>query len=204
MIRRIRGELVNAYPESVLVDVGGIAYEVHVPEPVREALCDRGFGTTIELFTYYYLQSDSARSMPCMIGFQTELQLDFFRRLLDVPRMGPLAALRAFVLPVGRLARAIELQDTQVLKSLPGIGQQRAQVIIATLQGKLGEFVDVAELPEVEVAGPRSDLEADALEVLSQLGLSRIDALRGIIQVTEADPELQSADEIVREVFRQR
>ncbi len=204
MIRRIRGELVAAYDESVLLDVGGMAYEVHVPAPAREALCDRGIGSTVELFTYYYLQSDGNRSTPYLIGFSTELERAFFQRVLDVPRMGPLATLRALALPVGRIARAIELQDTGLLKSLPGIGQQRAQVIVATLQGKLGEFVDVAELPEVEVAGPRSDLEADALEVLSQLGLSRSDALRSIIQVTEADPELESANDIVREVFRQR
>ncbi len=204
MIRRLRGELVSAYSESVLIDVGGLAYEVYTPAPVREALCDRGVSTTVELLTYYYLQSDGNRATPYLIGFQTELQRQFFERLLDVRGLGPMAALRAFVLPVGRIARAIELQDTGVLQSLPGIGRQRARDMIATLQGKLGEFVDVAELPEVEVAGPRSDTEADALEVLMQLGLSRSDALRSIIQVTEANPDLEATDEIVREVFRQR
>jgi len=204
MIRRIRGELVGAYDESVLLDVGGMTYEVHVPAPVREAVCDRGTGSTVELFTYYYLQSDGNRSTPYLIGFSTELERAFFERLLDVPRMGPLAALRALALPVGRIARAIELQDTEVLKSLPGIGRQRARDMVATLQGKLGEFVDVAELPEVEFAGPRSDIETDALAVLVQLGISHADALHGIVQVTEASPDLQSADEIVREVFRQR
>ncbi len=204
MIRRIRGELVGVYAESVLIDVGGLAYEVYAPAPVREALSDRGLGSTVELFTYYYLQSDGNRATPYLIGFQTELQRQFFERLLEVPRMGPMAALRAFVLPVGRIARAIELQDTGVLRSLPGIGRQRARDMVATLQGKLGQFVDIAELPEVEAAGPRSDLEADALEVLTQLGLARSDALRSIVAVTTANPELQSADEIVREVFRKR
>ena len=91
-----------------------------------------------------------------------------------------------------------------MLKSLPGVGPQRARDMIARLKGKLGEFVDVAELPEVELAGPRSDTEADALEVLMQLGLSRADALHSIIQVTEADPDLQATHDIAREVFRQR
>ena len=204
MIRRIRGELVSIDSQSVLIDVGGIGYEVEVPEPVREAMSDRGLGSTVELFTYYYLQSDGNRVTPYLIGFQTELQRSFFERLLEVPRMGPMATLRALVLPVGRIARAIELQDTGLLKSLPGIGQQRAQVMVASLQGKLGQFVDVTEQLEVELAGPRSDTEADALEVLIQLGLSRSDALHSIIQVTEADPDLKATDEIVREVFRQR
>ena len=204
MIRRIRGELVGAYAESVLIDVGGLSYEVHVPEPVREAVWDRGLGSTVELFTYYYLQSDGNRATPWLIGFQTELQLEFFERLLDVPRMGPLAALRALVLPVGRIARAIELQDEHLLKSLPGVGRQRARDLVATLQGKLGAFVDMAELPEVAMAGPRSDTESAALEVLMQLGVSRAEALHSIVQVTAADPSLTAVDEIVREVFRQR
>ena len=204
MIRRIRGELVSIDSQAVLIDVGGIGYEVEVPEPVREALSDRGLGSTVELFTYHYLHEEAARITPHLVGFQTEMQRDFFQRLLEVPRIGPMAALRAFVLPAGRLAHAIEVEDIDVLKSLPGVGPQRARDMIARLKGKLGQFVDIAELPEVEAAGPRSDLEADALEVLTQLGLARSDALRSIVAVTTANPELQSADEIVREVFRQR
>ena len=204
MIRRIRGELVSIDSQAVLIDVGGIGYEVEVPEPVREALSDRGLGSTVELFTYHYLHEEAARITPHLVGFQTETQRDFFQRLLEVPRIGPMGALRAFVLPTGRLAHAIEVEDIDVLKSLPGVGPQRARDMIARLKGKLGQFVDIAELPEVEAAGPRSDTEADALEVLMQLGLSRSDALHSIVAVTTANPELQSADEIVREVFRKR
>lgn len=206
MIRRIRGELVAADEESVLLAVGGLTYEVIVPEPVRERLSERGLGSTVELFTYYYLQSDANRSTPYLLGFETDLQRRFFQRLTEVPRMGPLSVIRALVLPVGRIARAIELQDTALLQQLPGVGRQTARALIATLQGKLGEFVDVAELPEVEalVGGPRSDLEADALEVLMQLGFSQGDALRRLRQASEAHPEAESADELVREVFRQR
>ncbi len=206
MIRRIRGELVATYPASVLLEVSGLTYEVFVPEPVRERLSERGLGSQVELFTYYYLQSDANRITPYVLGFETELQRRFFERLLDVPRMGPMTALRAFVLPVGRIARAVELQDNHLLQQLPGVGRQKARDMIATLQGKLGEFVDVTELPEMEAAvtGPQSDLEADALEVLMRLGVSRGDALRRLRQVTEAHPETESADELIREVFRQR
>ena len=206
MIRRIRGELVATYRESVLVEVNGLAYEIILPEPVRERLAERGPGSTVELFTYYYMQNDGNRGTPYLLGFENELQRRFFERLLEVPRMGPLSTLRAFVLPLGRIARAIELQDSHLLQQLPGIGRQRARDMIATLQGKLGEFVDATELPDVEAAigGPQSDLEAQALEVLMQIGVSRGDALRRLRQVTDAHPDAESADEIVREVFRQR
>ena len=205
MIRRIRGELIAIRPESALVDVNGLVYEVFVPRPVRDRISERGIGNHVELFTYYYMQSDGNRITPYLLGFETELQRQFFERLLDVPRMGPLSALRAFILPVGRIAHAVELQDNALLEELPGVGKQTARALIAALQGKLGQFVDAAELPEVEglVTGPCSDLEADALEVLMQLGLARNDALRRLRQVTEAHPDIDSADELVREVFRQ-
>jgi len=206
VIRRIRGDLVAASGESVLLAAGGLTYEVIVPEPVRDRLGERGLGSTVELFTYYYLQSDGNRITPYLLGFETDVQRRFFQRLTEVPRMGPLSAIRAFVLPVGRIAHAIELQDTRLLQELPGVGRQTARALIATLQGKLGEFVDAAELPEVEapLSGPRSDLEADALEVLLQLGFSHGDALRRLRQAAEAYPDTDSADELVREVFRQR
>ena len=83
---------------------------------------------------------------------------EFFEKLLEVPRLGPMSALRALIIPVAEIARAIELQDETFLKKLPGVARQRARDMIATLQGKLAAFVDalrslrltVNNHPEVE------------------------------------------------------
>jgi len=92
-----------------------------------------------------------------------------------------------------------------VLQSLPGVGKQKARDIIATLQGKLGQFVDIKELEaEVPVERPLSDVEADALEILSQLGFSRSDALKSISAILTEEAELDSAEEVVRRVFASR
>jgi len=104
MIRRVRGELLAVEAESALVDVAGLAYEVLLPPPLRDRLAERGLGSTVELYTYHYLQSDGNRVTPYLLGFETELQREFFERLLDVPRLGPLSALRALILPVGEIA----------------------------------------------------------------------------------------------------
>lgn len=206
MIRRIRGQLAGLQKESVLVETGGLTYQVFLPPHVRDRFEGYALGTEIELSTYHYLQSDPAKSVPVLLGFENDTQRDFFELLTDVPRMGPRAALRAFALPVPTLAKAIELQDTKLLKTLPGIGAQKAKDMIATLAGKLGRFVDIKELERgVEAAErPLEDFEADALDVLTQLGTSRADALEAIQQVREADPELKSADEVVRRVFQSR
>lgn len=206
MIRRIQGRLAAVHEDSVLVEVGGLTYEVFLPSYVREGFEGRPSGGEVEFATYHYLQSDPAKSVPVLLGFENDAQRDFFELLTDVPRIGPRAALRAFALPVGTLAKAIELQDTKLLKSLPGVGAQKAKDMIATLAGKLGRFVDVRELERAGEAAeqPLQSFETDALEVLAKLGMNRADAVAAIQQAREEDPGLTEPDEIIRRVFQSR
>lgn len=206
MIRRIRGKLVSVHEECALIQTGGLTYEVLLPPHVRECLLGRPAGSEVELATYHYLQTDPAKSVPVLLGFETDVQRDFFEALTDVPRMGPRAALRAFALPVPTLAKAIELEDARLLKTLPGVGAQKAKDMIATLAGKLGRFLDADELERAATASeqPLAEFEADALAVLAQIGMNRADALQAVRQVREEDPTLTSADELVRRVFRNR
>ncbi len=204
MIRRLRGELLEVGPEWALVDLGGLAYQVVLPPPVRDRLAERPPGSTVDLYTYYYMQTDGNRVTPYLLGFESETQREFFERLLEVPRLGPLSALRSMVLPVAQLARAVELQDEGMLRKLPGVGRQRARDIIATLQGKLTVFLDAADLPEaVPLTPPQNETEQEALEVLLQLGFNRNDALRALRQAATASPEA-GPDELVRLVFQHR
>jgi Holliday junction DNA helicase RuvA len=204
MIRRLRGELLEVGPEWALVELGGLAYEVLLPAPVRDRLTERPPGATVDLYTYYYMQTDGNRVTPYLLGFESETQREFFERLLEVPRLGPLSALRSMVLPVAQLARAVELQDEGMLRKLPGVGRQRARDIIATLQGKLTLFLDAADLPEaVPLTPPQNETEQEALEVLLQLGFNRNDALRALRLAAGAHPDA-GAEELVRLVFQQR
>lgn len=206
MIRRLRGQLAGVEEEGVLVEVAGVTYEVFVPPHVREVLEGRSPGSEVDLCTYHYYAVDPSKSLPMLFGFENEVQREFFLLLTDVPRLGPRAALRAFSLPVATIARAIELQDTRLLKSLPGVGPQKAKDMVATLSGKVGRFVDAGELARAgePVERPLSEFEADALHVLLQLGMTRPDALHAIQAACEASPEVASADEIVRLVFQRR
>jgi Holliday junction DNA helicase RuvA len=205
VIKRLRGEIVKVGPESVWLEVAGLTYEIMLPPPVRDGMHDRGLGTEVELYTYYYMQTDGNRVTPYLLGFQNETQRELFEHLLEVPRMGPLSALRAFSLPVGELARAVESEDEGVLKQLPGVGKQLARSIIASLQGKLTRFMSEEELETaVPLTEPQTELEEEALAVLVQLGLSHNEALRSLRQITAAHPEVTSTDALVRLVFQQR
>lgn len=204
MICRIRGSLVSVGPETVEVEVGGLGYEISVSPATAEHLSEREAGTTVELHVYNFLQIDGNRGLPVLMGFESPGHLRFFERLLDVPRFGPRGALRSMTIPVATYAKAIEIGDTKLLRSLQGVGPQKAKDIVASLQGKMGPFVDVAEVEEARrpAAKPESDAEDEALLVLESLGVTRAEALRSILALREHDPPLTTADEIVKAVFR--
>jgi Holliday junction DNA helicase RuvA len=150
------------------------------------------------------MQTDGNRVTPFLLGFESETQREFFERLLEVPRLGPMSALRCMVLPVAQLAHTIELQDEGMLRKLPGVGRQRARDIIATLQGKLAIFLDAADLPEaVPMFPPQNQTEQEALEILLQLGSNRNEALRALRQAAGTNPDA-GPEELVRLVFQQR
>lgn len=206
MIRRLRGELASLDGESVELNVGGLGYELLVAPPTRDRLAEREVGSTVELYTHYFMTIEGARVTPVLMGFETTTQRGFFERLLDVPRFGPRSALRSLTIPVATYARAIELSDTRLLKSLPGVGPQKAKDIVATLQGKLGPFVDAEE---IEAARPLegqlgSDAEQEAALVLASIGMSQAEVVQAILRARQQDPVPQTADEIVKAVFRRR
>ena len=204
MIRRMRGELGEIGPETVEIIVGGLGYEVVVPPSIAEHLAEREPASEIELYTYQFMAIEGARGTPVLMGFETPAQRDFFERLLDVPRFGPRSAIRSLSIPVAMYAKAIEIGDTKLLKSLPGVGPQKAKDMVATLQGKVGRYLDVAEVEASRppAGPPESDVEEQALLVLEQLGMTRADALRAVLHLRDAQPDLATADQIVKAVFR--
>ncbi|MCX7597843.1 MAG: helix-hairpin-helix domain-containing protein [Armatimonadetes bacterium] len=202
MISRLRGLLRAIDRESCEVDVGGVSYHVLLPPSVAERLAERPLGSEVELYTYYYLQTDPQKAIPVLLGFENRRQRDFFELLTQVPKFGPRAALRAMALPVATLARAIEAQDLRLLRSLPGVGPQRAKDLVAALEGKVAGFVQVVEGEAAVPLEPASEAEADAVDVLEQLGVPRADALRRVAAVRRDHPQVETADEIVRLAFR--
>jgi len=202
MISRLRGSLRAIDREGCEVEVGGVSYHVLLPPSVAERLAERPLGSEVELYTYYYLQTDPQKAVPVLLGFESRQQRDFFELLTQVPKFGPRAALRALALPVATLAQAIEAQDLRLLRSLPGVGPQRAKDLVATLEGRVAAFTKAAEGEAVVRLEPSSEAEADAIDVLEQLGMPRADAMRRVAVVRREHPDAETADEIVRLAFR--
>jgi Holliday junction DNA helicase RuvA len=202
MIGQVRGQLLRVREDVALVEAGGLAYEVTVSPVLAERLRSLGVGADVSLVTFHYLQSDPSKQVPVLIGFESEAQREFFLELITVARLGAKSAVRALTMPIGQIARAIEMGDARRLQALPGIGRQKAKDIIAKLQGKVGRYVDVEE---AEAPRPiELEIEEEALEVLLQVGYTQADALKAIGDVTCGDGQYESAEEIIQTVFRRR
>ncbi|NCO42934.1 MAG: hypothetical protein COZ06_19385 [Armatimonadetes bacterium CG_4_10_14_3_um_filter_66_18] len=206
MISRLSGVLLSRRPNQYVVDVGGLGYEVLVPTAVDRMLVDKQPGDALELFTMYYLQLDPTKAVPVLIGFVNELQKEFFGQLLTVPRLGPKIALTIFSVPMSEVAQAIEQGNATFLKQLPGVGTQKAKDLIATLQGKVAKYALMKDQPSASagVAADASEAMEDASLALTQLGHTRAEAERMLMDAMREAGQPQSAAELLRIVYRRQ
>jgi Holliday junction DNA helicase RuvA len=203
VIRFVHGELVSVDDNSAIVDVGGIGYEVNVSPPFAEELREQGTGSHVRIYTYHCERGGAAGSgTPMLVGFGRELDREFFEELLSVHQLGPVGACKAMAAPVPNIAKAISLGDETELKKLPGVGKQRARDMISKLQDKMEPYLVGAEPTAEQPEG--DELTAEALAILTQLGLSQSEALQRISAVREDQPDIDEADELVRAVFRRK
>jgi holliday junction DNA helicase RuvA len=203
MIARISGKITGKGDNFLLIEVNGISYEVFLPVMVMQQLGETlKPESPINLITYHYVHSDPSRSIPVLIGFLSEVEKEFFESFITVSGIGPKAALRALNKPISQIARAIDEGDIVFLKSLPGIGQQRAKEIIAKLQNKVGKFGLIKD-EHVRVEKVKSDFEKEVQAVLMQLGYKKAEADQMVKNALEhACGSLNSTEELLNEVYK--
>lgn len=205
MISRICGKLIEKHEDSLLIEVGGLCYEVLIPRTIMGAIEEaKSEDGTIGLVTFHYLQTDSAKSIPVLIGFLNEIEKEFFECFITVSGVGPKAALRALNLPISTIAAAIDSGNITLLQSLPGIGAQRAKEIIAKLQGKVGKFGLIQDGNMSKIPSLKEDTQSEALQVLLQLQYKRSEARRMIQEAMVRNPAAKTTEEILNEVYKQR
>jgi Holliday junction DNA helicase RuvA len=202
MFSRITGRIVERAENSVLVDVGGIGYEVLLPPCVSEKLRHPdGQPVTLEIYPSFALEGNSGRFT--FFGFTNAIEREFFEALITVASIGPKTAARAFSLPMARIARAIESNDYATLISLPGIGKQKARDIVAKLQGKVTKFLLIQDA-QPEPAQSIPGFAEEALAVLLQLEYKRAEAEAMIKSTLEATPEIADAETLLAQIYRQK
>jgi Holliday junction DNA helicase RuvA len=205
MIARIKGKVAQKGKNNLLIEINGLCYEVFLPAAVMQRLDENIHPDgDISLLTYHYHQVEPSRSTPMLIGFLNEVEKEFFEVFITVSGIGPRAALKALNQPISLIAQAIDEANINFLKSLPGIGQQKAKEIIAKLQNKVGKF-GLFQDHRVGNAGTKTkDVEEEALSVLTQLEYKKADAVDMINKALERKPEIKTAEELLNEVYKQR
>ncbi len=206
MISRLHGTLVERRDSRVLLETNGLTYEVWIPAAILRGL-ERQVGSDgkIRLVTFHYHQVEPSRATPVLIGFTNDIEREFFETFITVSGIGPRAAVKAINQPIPLIARAIDDGNLDFLRSLPGIGPQRAKEIVAKLQGKVGKYALIPEQEETEAASKvPSDAATEALEVLLQLQYKRQEAQVMIKSALSRNARLSNAEEILNEVYKQR
>lgn len=212
MIATLTGRLRRRLDDRVVLEVGGVGYEVALPpialRALESATADPGDkASELQLVIYYHATRDQPR--PVLIGFTSDLDKEFFEKLITVKDIGPMVAARALAAPVGELAAAIARQDEKYLRALPGIGPQKAKNIVAQLQAKVGKFALAREgaVPE-PVAGTAAPPDAEGLremvwEVLvKQLGHRPSEASQLITDALRRRPDAASPEALFDEIYR--
>jgi holliday junction DNA helicase RuvA len=172
--------------------------------PSVAAKVDAAPGAPVALEVYAQLQIDGNAGRYVFFGFTNTVEREFFEALISVAGVGPKAAARAFSAPMGRIARAIDDGDHVFLKTLPGIGQQKARDIVAKLQGKVGRFLLIQDAPARPEPPAMPDFAAEALAVLLQLAYRRPEAEQMITETLAAAPAVRDAETLLAEIYRQR
>ena len=203
MISFLEGKLLKKNEDRVVVLSNGIGYEVLLPSIVRRTYNDKKAGEEgdhVKLHIFYH-QSER-QPKPVLVGFNSDVEKEFFEKFIKVEAIGPTAAVRALVLPVPEIARAIEERDVMTLEKMKGIGKRTAEKIVATLNGKVGKFALMKEEMITSTVEPE-DLKRQVEDVLvKQLGHKRNEATQMVNEALLKNPDITSPEGLFEEVYR--
>ncbi|MFP4193355.1 MAG: Holliday junction branch migration protein RuvA [Desulfobacterales bacterium] len=200
MIAYLEGTLLKKESDRILLLVNHVGYEVLVPAFVMETIAPGQLGGNLAFYIYYHQTEHQPK--PVLIGFNLEAEREFFELFITVEAIGPLKAVKALNMPVKEIARAIESKDIGPLKKLNGIGERTAHKIIATLQGKMGKFALIRDLPE-KAPEPSAGVAEQVIEVLAgQLGHKPSEAKEMVDAALKRRPDINAPEDLFEEVYR--
>ena len=203
MISFLEGILLKKEGDKVVVLTQGIGYEVLLPAIVSQTFTARRAGEEgdrVRLHIFYHQSEHQPK--PVLVGFNSEVEKEFFEKFIKVEAIGPTAAVKAMTMPVSAIARAIEERDIAALQRLKGVGKRTAEKIVATLQGKVGKFALVRD-EQAPVPAEPDDVRRQVEDVLvKQLGHTRSEAARMVSEAMAQNPGIVTPEELFEEVYR--
>lgn len=197
MIARIEGVLVEHAPTRIVVDVGGVGYELHVPLSTFAELPDPGKNVALHVYTH---ANEGAIQL---FGFGSLAERAAFELLLKANRVGPrLAQTVLSGLSPPELLAAIRGDDVAALRAVPGIGTKMAQRILLELRDRVDALAAHVKPAERSQPEPEDSAREQTLSALLNLGYGRADAERVIADALEEQGRDATLETLVRASLR--
>tara|TARA_B100001094_G_scaffold158807_1_gene153714 strand:- start:1077 stop:1688 length:612 start_codon:yes stop_codon:yes gene_type:complete len=194
VIGQISGKLIGKNPPEILVEVGGLTYEIQVPMSTIYHLPD--LGKSVRLHTHFVVREDAQ----ILYGFYNGKDKDMFRSLIRVNGVGPKMALGILSsMEVDDFVRTVRSNDVVAMVKMPGIGKKTAERLIIEMRDKLSgwEAADkVNEESDLEISP--STVTKDAEIAMVNLGYKPQQAAETIAQVLRKNPEIMDSEQLIR------
>ncbi len=193
MIGSLRGRLAHKQPPQIILECGGVGYEVETPMSTFLAL--PGIGSELFLYTHLVVREDAQT----LFGFSTEEEKTLFRSLLKVSGVGAKMGLAILSgMTAADFQRCVQYEDTAMLVKIPGVGKKTAERLIIEMRDRIDKTT--AESGSDKGRTTRSDPKNEAFDALISLGYraNEINRLLGRLDIAE-----KSAEDIIRLALRQ-
>jgi len=197
MIARLRGIVWESWPNRLIVDCGGVGYEVHVPQVSVDQL-NPVEGKEVSLLTYQHIREQAHT----LYGFATKEEKDIFLLLVDrVSGIGPSTAMAILSgMPVAQFKTAVVNDDAATLATIKGLGKKTAERIILELKDKVG-IAETWKPAEGQGASVESSNAQEAELALLALGFKQADARKFITAALKETPSA-SVEDLIRAALR--
>jgi Holliday junction DNA helicase RuvA len=177
MIASISGRVQEVYPDSLVVDVGGVGLQVYAPAPLRDRL---QAGESVFLHTYLVVREDALT----LYGFESRESRELFSLLLGVNGVGPRMALSVLsTLSPDAIRRAVFHEQAEVFQRVPGVGKQTAQKILLYLEHRLPGEAGLAPVSAI------SAVDTEVIAALTGLGYSVVEAQTALQSIPRDTPQ---------------
>lgn len=181
MISHICGNITHSGEGSVVIDIGGMGYQVFVTKPTLNELADKK--EKVKLHTYLHVREDAL----ILYGFLSQSELEMFKLLISVTRVGPQIAMNILSqIRIEELAAAIIHEDEKVLTRISGVGAKNAKRLILELKEKMTKKMEGFVLPSA------SSINYDAVSALVSLGFPRQAAQRAVESVSGGEHSVEA------------
>jgi Holliday junction DNA helicase RuvA len=178
LIAQLSGKLASKQPNTIIIDIGGVGYEVTIPLSTFYELGEAGSDITLTIHTYF------REDLIQLFGFWTSREKELFLRLTSVSGIGPKLAITMLSgMAASELIQAIRNNDVLRLTAIPGVGRKTAERVVVELRDKIAAL---ALTSEEEPVGSRAasagegDIRDDTISALIALGYQRAQAERAV------------------------